>query len=71
MSDRIATTFNSSRANRGLALDICKGFDRVWHAGLLRRLNFGSDIWPFFFSFLSNRHLQMVLDGKSLLHKNI
>ena len=51
-----------------MALDISKAFDRVWHVGLLHKLkvlwDFKSDIWPFS-SFLSNRQLQVALDGKS------
>ena len=50
--DRIARAFNRSGATRAVALDISKAFNRVWHAGLIS-------------SFLSNRRLQVVLDGKS------
>ena len=53
VSDRIAGAFNRSRATQAVALDISKVFDRVWHAGLLRKLmelwNFRLDIWPYFF----------------------
>ena len=61
-SDRIARDFNRSEATRAVALDISKAFDRVWHAGLLHKLksNFG-----LISSFLSNRRLRVVLDGKS------
>ena len=38
VSDRIATTFNRSGATRGVALDISKAFDTVWHVGLLHSL---------------------------------
>ena len=55
VSDRIARTFNRSGATRAVVLDISKAFD-------LR--NFRSDIWPIS-SFLSNRQLRVVLDGKS------
>ena len=34
---KIARTFNRSEANRAVALDISKAFDRVWHASLLHR----------------------------------
>ena len=37
-SDRIAMTFDRSRATRAVALDISKAFDRVCHAGLLHIL---------------------------------
>ena len=38
VSDRIARAFNRSGATRAVALDICKAFDRVWHAGLFHKL---------------------------------
>ena len=38
MSDRTARTFNRSRANQAVALDISKAFDRVWHDGLLHKV---------------------------------
>ena len=37
--DRITRAFNSSVATRAVALDISRVFDRVWHAGLLHKLN--------------------------------
>ena len=45
-----------------------KSFYRVWHAGLLHKLkSFGisGQIFGLLSSFLSNRRLQVVLDGKS------
>ena len=70
VSDRIARAFNRSGATRAVALDISKAFDRVWHAGLLHKLRFygiSGQIFGLISSFLSNRQLQMVLDGKSSL----
>ena len=67
-SDRIARAFNRSGATRAVALDICKAFDRVWHAGLLQKLKsygISGQIFSLISSFLSNRRLQVVLDGKS------
>ena len=58
--DRIARAFNRSGANRAVALDISKAFDRVWHAGLLhRRKSYGISVQIFglISSFLSNRGL--------------
>ena len=53
----------------GLAnLDISKAFDRVWHAGLLHKLKsygISGQICGLISSFLSNRRLRVVLDGKS------
>ena len=51
-----------------MALDISKAFDRFWHAGLLhKRKSYGisGQIFGLISSFLSNRQLQVVLDGKS------
>ena len=68
MSDRIARTFNRSGATRAIALDISKAFDRVLHAGLLHKLRsygISGQIFGLISSFLSNRRLRVVLDGKS------
>ena len=51
-----------------MAVDISKAFDRVWHADLLHKgKSFGisGHIFGLISSFLSNRCLQVVLDGKS------
>ena len=68
VSDRIARAFNMSGATRVVALDISKAFDRVWHAGLLHKLKsygISGQIFGLISSFLSNRRLRVVLDGKS------
>ena len=68
MSDRIVRAFNRPRATRTVALDISKAFDRVWHAGLLHKLKsygISGQIFGLISSFLSNRQLRVVLDGKS------
>ena len=38
VSDRIPRAFNRSGATRAVTLDISKAFDRVRHAGLLKKL---------------------------------
>ena len=51
-----------------MALDISKAFDRIWHAGLLHKLkSYGilGQVFGLISSFLSNRQLRVVLDGKS------
>ena len=66
--DRIARAFNWSGATRTVALDISKTFDKVWHAGLLHKLNsygISCQIFGLISSFVSNRRLRVVLDGKS------
>ena len=67
-SDRIARVFNRSEATRAAVLDISKAFNRVWHAGLLHKLKsygISGQIFGLISSFISNRHLRVVLDGKS------
>ena len=68
VSDRIARAFNRSGATRAVALDISKAFDSVWHAGLLHKLKsygISGQIFGLISSFLSNKWLRVVLDGKS------
>ena len=51
-----------------MTLDIFKAFDRVWHAGLLHKLKsygISGQVFSLISSFLSNRRLRVVLDGKS------
>ena len=66
--DRIARAFNRSGGTRAVALDISKAFDRVWHAGLFHKLKpygISGQIFGLISSFLNNRQLQVVLEGKS------
>ena len=68
VSDRIARAFNRSGATRAVARDISKAFDRVWYAGLLHKLKsygISGQIFGHISSFLINRWLRVVLDGKS------
>ena len=68
VSDKIARAFKTSGATQIEALDISKAYDRVWHVGLLQNLKsyrISSQVFDLIFSFLSNRRLQIVLDGKS------
>ena len=67
VSDRVGRALNSSGATRALALDISKAFNR--DAGLLRKFKsygISGQIFGLISSFLNNRRLQVVLDGKSL-----
>ena len=62
-------SFYRSGDTRAAALDISKAFDRVWHAGLLHKLEFyviSGHLFGLISSLLSNRRLQVVVDGKSL-----
>ena len=67
VSDRIARASNRFGPTRALGVDISKAFDRVWHAGLLHKLTsygISGQIFDLISSFLSNRRLRVVLDGK-------
>ena len=51
-----------------MALDISKAFDRVWHASLLREFSsygISGQIFGLISSFLCNRRLRVVLEGRS------
>ena len=68
LSDRIARAFKKSGATRAVALDISKAFERVWHAGILHKpksYEISGQIFDLISSFLSNRRLRVVLDGKA------
>ena len=67
VSDRMSRAFNRSGATWAVALDISKVVDTVWHAGLLHKLKsyeISGQIFCLNSSFLSNRQLPVVLDGK-------
>ena len=68
MSDRIARAFNRSGTTRAVAIDLSKAFVRVWHVGLLHKLqSYGNSdqIFGLISTFLINRRLRVVLEGKS------
>ena len=68
VSDRIARAFNRSGATQAVGLDISKTFNRIWHACLLHKLDSNEtsgQMVGLISSFLSNRQLRVVLDGKS------
>ena len=68
VSNRIARAFNKSGGCQAVPLDLCKAFGRVWHVGLFHKLKscgILGQIFDLFSSFLTNRHLQVVLNGKS------
>ena len=68
VSVRNARVFNRSEAIRAVTLDISKAFDRVWQAGLLHKLEsygISGQVFGLISSFLNNRQLRVVLDGKS------
>ena len=67
LTQRITKAFSRYEATVAVALDISKASDSVWHAGLLHKLKsywISGQIFGLI-SFLSNRQLQVILDGKS------
>ena len=66
VTERVFRALNVSGEARLVALDISKAFDKVWHAGLLQKLRgygISGSLLGVISSFLSNRKLQVVLDG--------
>ena len=67
VSGRTARALNRSGATRAVALDVSKAFDRVWYADISYKLKcygISGQIFGLISSFLSNRRLRVVLDGK-------
>ena len=67
-TDLLTDLLNRSGPTQDTALDISKAFDRVWHAGLPHKLTsygISGQVFGLISSFLSNRQLRVVLDGKS------
>ena len=72
-SDRMARAFDRSRASRAVALDRSKGFDTVWHHGLLHKLKsygISGRMFGLITSLLSIRQLPLVLDGTTSLQEH-
>ena len=67
ISDTIVKAFDRSGATWTVAIYISNAFDRVWHANLLQNLMshaISEQIFRLISSFLSNRRLHSVLEGK-------
>ena len=59
---------NPSRETRAVFLDLSKAFDRVWHDGLMYKMEccgISGDLLTLIQSFLSDRKQRVVLNGKS------
>ena len=60
--------FNRFGATQAVAFDVSKVFNRVWHTSLLHKLKcygISCQIFGLISSFLSNRQIWVVLNGKS------
>jgi hypothetical protein len=58
----------------GIFLDVKSAFDKVWHKGLLAKLeqiNIGGQLLNLFQSYLCNRHQVVVVDGKISTKKEV
>ena len=72
VSDRTARAFNRSGVTRAVVLDISKAFHKVWHAGILHKLNYYGNprqIFGHMSSFPSNGWIPVVV--VEILHKKI
>ncbi|CAE1157727.1 unnamed protein product [Acanthosepion pharaonis] len=68
ITETVYRTLQNNGEARAVALDISKAFDRVWHAGLLRKIQgYGitGQLYNVIQSFLSNRELKVVHNGFS------
>ena len=74
LSEHIYNSFDTGGETRAISFDISKAFAKVWHAGLLHKLQaygIGSSIFNISSSFLQERALRVVLDDQSSTIYNI
>ena len=67
ITHEIPKAFDSSQEIRAVFLDISRAFDRVWHAGLifkLQQIGIEGEIISILSSFLSDREQRVILDGQ-------
>ncbi|CAB4015541.1 Hypothetical predicted protein, partial [Paramuricea clavata] len=65
---QIYCAFEAGKEVRVVFLDISKAFDRVWHAGLLKKLEaigIRNPLLQWFESYLENRIQRVVIEGQS------
>ena len=69
-SAEISRAFNRFGATRAVVFDVSKAFDRVWHTGLLHKLQsygISGQIFGLTLLFLSKRRLRQELPQRSIL----
>ena len=67
VTHEIYKSFDEGFEVRGVFLDISKAFDKVWHEGLLLKLNqngISGNLWKLLRDFLSYRKERVVLNGR-------
>ena len=67
ITERIFRALDRCGETKSVALDISKAFDRVWHQGLLQKIQsygISGQVFSVVKSFLSNRKINVVLDGQ-------
>ena len=68
LSQQWSQSLHSFGETQAIALDFSKAFDRVWHENLLSKLSafgVGPEMYRWIESFLTNRSIQVVLDGST------
>ena len=74
ITSKIYESFENYDETRALFLDISKAFDKVWHEGLIYKLNcngISGNLLNLFANYLHNRQQRVVLNGTSSDWKNI
>ena len=74
ITHEIYKAFDSKHAVRAIFLDISKAFDRVWHAGLIHKLQkngIDGDMLNILSNFLSDRKQRVTIDGQFSAWANI
>ena len=67
MYHQFYNAINEGKDIRIVYLDISKAFDRVWHKGLLFKLNkfgIGGKLLKWFSDYLSNRYQRVIINGQ-------
>ena len=74
VTEHVSKVLDRQGETRSVALDISKAFDKVWHRGLLHKLQsygIGGDLFKLLTSFLQSRQISVVLDGQKSQTRHI
>ena len=72
--DDFCKSLDQQSTTQALFFDISKAFDRVWHRGLIHKLNaigIRGSLLKWFTDYLSNRKQSVVIKGKSSTYKTV